>query len=150
MQRQCSGTYRAGSERHAILVVEDDEVLGRVLARMLRGHGVIVERDPSRALEMLSSGDWFDFVLLDLHLPGIDGETLASAVKFVLGDDAPTVALMSGYDVTGSFVADAVLLKPFTNHGAARDPGDGARPQAGSRSRNDAANPLLPPARSLQ
>ena len=68
-----------------ILVVEDDEVLGRVLARMLRGHGAIVERDPSqRSPRCRSPCDWVHFVPLDLHLPGIDGETLASAVKFVL------------------------------------------------------------------
>ncbi|MCA8951961.1 MAG: sigma-54-dependent Fis family transcriptional regulator, partial [Planctomycetes bacterium] len=65
----------------AILLVEDDESLRRVLAAELgrMGHSVEARADADDLLGVLRAGHP-DLVLLDLHLPGVDGMTALSAV----------------------------------------------------------------------
>jgi signal transduction histidine kinase/DNA-binding response OmpR family regulator len=65
-----------------ILVVEDDPVSQEVAAGLLRagGHNVSVVDRGAAALAALASGR-FDAILLDLHLPGMDGLTVAAHIR---------------------------------------------------------------------
>jgi len=62
---------RSGSAR--ILVIDDDEIIGRVIARALGRHDVVCETDPRTALARIASGEWFDLVLCDMRMPGLSG-----------------------------------------------------------------------------
>ena len=57
-----------------LLVVEDDETIGRLLSVTLRANGHTVEWQRTGASAVQAArGDLFDLVLLDLGLPDIDG-----------------------------------------------------------------------------
>jgi CheY-like chemotaxis protein len=65
-----------------ILIVEDDRAEREGLARLLtaEGHQIEAAETVSDANARLSAGS-FDVVLLDLHLPGMPGDWLASTLK---------------------------------------------------------------------
>lgn len=51
-----------------VLIVDDDEVVGRVIGRALAGHVVINETRGSDALTRLRAGERFDSILCDLMM----------------------------------------------------------------------------------
>ncbi len=73
-----SGVDRPSS----ILLVDDDVRLASVLGDRLRRYGfdVVMARSGPEALRRLDAA-WPNLVLLDLMLPGIDGEELAAQIK---------------------------------------------------------------------
>jgi len=80
-----------------VLVVDDDDSVGRALARILRRAGfadVVVETDPRAAIERCAQRD-FDAILLDLHMPGVDGFEVmdALAAKRSAEDYSPILVL---------------------------------------------------------
>jgi DNA-binding response OmpR family regulator len=66
----------------AILIVDDDEVLGRVLGRILtrQGHKVARAGSASQATAMAKEGQ-FGLALIDLCLPDGDGIKLARQLR---------------------------------------------------------------------
>lgn len=100
-----------------ILVIDDEPLVLKVVAACLASDGHTVEEATSgrQALEKFGSGR-FDLVLTDLAMPGMDGVSLAHAIK----QAAPgtPVILLSGFadqleasnDRTGTF--DLILTKP--------------------------------------
>jgi PAS domain S-box-containing protein len=106
--------------RDHVLLVEDDEWVRSMIARILEGHGYTVRATPSAesALELSEEAlAEYDLVLSDVRLGGMDGVTLAGRLR----ERCPTLAVMlvSGF-------ADAVhhaeieargyrfVPKPFT------------------------------------
>lgn len=79
-----------------ILVVEDNEVNQLLVTRMLArgGHDVEVVRDGGEAVARVEHGT-FDLVLMDVHLPGIDGVTATRRIRGLEGIAAeiPIIAL---------------------------------------------------------
>ena len=69
--------------RGTILVVDDDSVLRRLLATVLklRGFSVLVAEDGVQALEVLQHEDHVDLVLADIIMPQMDGWTLLERLK---------------------------------------------------------------------
>ncbi len=55
-----------------VLVVDDEEVIGMLLVRILRDYDVTVVQDGDDAVAEVSRAHW-DAVLCDLSLPGVDG-----------------------------------------------------------------------------
>lgn len=101
-----------------ILLAEDDVNLGYLLVDFLEGRGVKVKlfRDGESALEGYKSGE-FNFCLLDVMLPQMDGFTLAKKIK-AISSEIPIVFLtarsmkedkLKGYDIG----ADDYVTKPF-------------------------------------
>ncbi|MGW0009438.1 response regulator, partial [Streptomyces tendae] len=72
----------ADSSRHRILVVEDDDTIGRHLETGLRGNGYAPtwSRTGSAALA-LAARPSYDVLLLDLGLPDMDGLDVARAMR---------------------------------------------------------------------
>lgn len=99
-----------------ILVVDDDDMVRRVVARVAREFGAAVaEADGAAALRALQAGD-FDLVISDIRMPPPDGLQLAAWVR---GQRPGTrVLLISGFarpeDETLIAGLGATLLrKPF-------------------------------------
>ena len=69
--------------RGTILVVDDDSVLRRLLATVLklRGFSVLVAEDGVQALEVLQHEDHVDLVLADIIMPQMDGWTLLERLR---------------------------------------------------------------------
>lgn len=101
-----------------ILLVEDDELLGSglsdALARAHYAHEWV--RDGESALRLATSSQ-FDFVVLDLGLPGLDGIEVLRQLR-ERGSTVP-VLILSARDATRDRVlglntgADDYLVKPF-------------------------------------
>lgn len=94
-----------GNEREAfshslkdarILVVEDNEVNQVVAREMLESSGarVWVANDGLEALSyMKTCGDQFHLILMDLHMPNMDGLTATRAIRETYGQHIPIIAL---------------------------------------------------------
>lgn len=102
-----------------ILIVEDDETLRKLTARVLRASGYVVStaRGAKEALEGLEGqAERPTLMLLDLLLPGISGPELARLVADQCGPIK--VLFMSGYSIDGAAgllePGAAFLGKPFT------------------------------------
>jgi two-component system, NtrC family, response regulator HydG len=77
-----------------ILVVDDDAVSGRFIARLLGERGgfdVTHLADPAQALQQASSQDW-DLVLTDVEMPGMTGLELLQTLRRV-APDLPVVVI---------------------------------------------------------
>jgi two-component system chemotaxis response regulator CheY len=103
-----------------ILVVDDNEVLRRSISRVLRLSGYQVDEalDGAEALAMLRRGLRPHLILLDLQMPGMDGETFCdcwradpqlSRIPVVLCTATPNAA-----PVAERLRASGVLQKPIT------------------------------------
>jgi DNA-binding response OmpR family regulator len=100
-----------------VLIVEDDVDINGLLTKMLteNGYSVVSAYSGSEAKLLVQSED-FDCLLLDLMLPGVDGETLIGLIRqrltvpiivlsAKLGTDARVATLRMG--------ADDFVSKPF-------------------------------------
>ncbi len=99
-----------------ILVVDDDEIMRDLLNVLLslEGYAVALAHSGENALECLGKNEAFDLVLSDVHMPGLEGYALASALRGAL---PPSTLLlgMSGREPSPEVrsLFDAFLLKPF-------------------------------------
>jgi signal transduction histidine kinase/CheY-like chemotaxis protein len=114
-----------------VLVVDDNPVAQDVLCRMASGWGWACTRADSGDAALaqlqagLTSGQAFDLVLLDWHLPGMDGWELARRIRqMVLPADSPPPRLLmltsTGRDRLAErtepeqALIDGLLQRPFT------------------------------------
>lgn len=97
---------------HVILVIEDNDALRKLIARVLAGEGyrVVEARDGVHGLEIALREMTIDLVLLDRQLPELSGDTVAAAIR-EFRPELP-VLLMSGGRLEGE--DGSVLRKPFT------------------------------------
>lgn len=104
------------SAAQAVLVVEDDAAVRRVLARHLARRGMRVVEAGSVADALLRlAEDSFDLVVTDLSLPGRPGTWLIGDIKARfpgLPVLVVTGALPAGADAAKVELADGVLGKP--------------------------------------
>lgn len=78
----------AGPPSLRVLIVDDEPLVRRVLARILRGHDVVEATDGADALARLRADVDFDAVLCDLTMPGLSGRALYEKVQ----EEAPELA----------------------------------------------------------
>ena len=104
-----------------VLVVDDEEPVGNLLARLLRdlGHQPVVVSSGAAALEAIAAGG-FDLVLTDVKMPGMSGfelhqrimqfdPELAARLIFVTGD---TLSAATQARIAQS--GNPFIAKPFT------------------------------------
>ena len=101
----------------SILIVEDDEAIGRSLVRALTGQGAVVRLAPTGADALRLANTGTDLVLLDLGLPDIDGlevcrtlrERYPSLEILVVTARSEEIDVVVGLDAG----ADDYIIKPF-------------------------------------
>lgn len=104
-----------------VLVIDDDEEQRTLVRAMLTGAGHEVEEavDGTEGLRRFGASKP-DLVLTDIHMPGIDGHEVISALK-VLHADVPVIAMSGGSAVPKDELllqavalgAKEVIMKPF-------------------------------------
>ncbi|MEQ2007967.1 MAG: response regulator [Limisphaerales bacterium] len=84
-------------EQKRVLLVEDNGSNRKAVAQYLRWAGAELRAvaTSKEALDLLSGGDRFDAIVLDLQLPEMDGLTLAQFVRRVPGCDATPLLLLT-------------------------------------------------------
>jgi CheY-like chemotaxis protein/anti-sigma regulatory factor (Ser/Thr protein kinase) len=88
--------------RGRVLVVDDDEIVAKSMARMLAdSHDVSVVTDSRAALNLLLQGN-FDAVICDLLMPHLTGEQLYHRIAAASPEQAERFVFVSG-----AFTADA-------------------------------------------
>jgi DNA-binding response OmpR family regulator len=93
-KRPSAATTHAGVR---ILVIDDDEMLRRVLVRGLRRKYVVTDlQNAESALAMISTGIRFDAILCDLHLCGMSGRDFYLSLDAIDEVQARSVVLLSG------------------------------------------------------
>ncbi len=84
-------------ERTRVLVVDDDELLAKLLARTLsREHEVTVVTSAREALARVEAGERFDLILCDLMLPGLSGMNFYERVGAVAPELVERIMIMTG------------------------------------------------------
>lgn len=103
-----------------ILLVDDSEINLEVARRLLQKEGATVElgRNGQEALDLLqkasSKADTFDAVLMDVHMPVMDGYEATSLARSQLGHtDLPIIALTAGALAEEKRRAEAAGMSAF-------------------------------------
>jgi len=110
-----------GKQAKKVLVIEDDQDLGSLVAILLQGDGYRVDvarngREALARMEGEGQGDLPDLILLDMKMPIMNGPEFARELEVRYGHQAPIVVLTAAADAHRSAAevgADAWLGKPF-------------------------------------
>lgn len=114
-ERENDGSLRTSEKALRLLVVDDNEDAARMLAMLLEalGHQVRVEHDPVRALEQ-AAREKPDACLLDIGLPGMDGNELASRLR--MSPETATVCLIAITGYGQAHDRSTALAAGFNHH----------------------------------
>ena len=100
-----------------VLIVEDDENINNLLREALTKHGLNCTQAFSGTEGLIVfKGDKFDLVLLDLMMPGMDGQTLTQRIREVSQVPIIIVSAKSNVDSKVDLLttgADDFIGKPF-------------------------------------
>jgi CheY-like chemotaxis protein len=104
-----------------ILLVEDDEVQSRIVARLLEkdGHQLRVAHSGEAALTALREKPTPQLVLLDVELPDMDGFAVLGQLREMRGHKSLRVVMLTGHADRASIAkgvvlrADGYITKPF-------------------------------------
>ena len=105
--------------RGKLLVIDDEVILGRSLARALRHHDVAILLRGDEGLAQLNAGELPDLVLCDLMMPGFSGMDLYRALAVSRPEALERLVFMTGgsfSDECDRFLEEnavVVLNKPF-------------------------------------
>jgi signal transduction histidine kinase/ActR/RegA family two-component response regulator len=88
----------SGAHARSVLIVEDNEDVGEMLALLVStlGHEARVARSATDALAVLEQWEP-EVILSDLGLPDLDGYQLARRIRSQAGSEAPLLVAVSGY-----------------------------------------------------
>lgn len=115
--------HRAQGRSLKLLVIDDHHANREVMHRLMQraGHETTLVADGAAGLAGLQeAGVPFDAVFLDLHMPGMSGQEVLSAIRRA-GDRTPVIVLSadSDPDVVNAALRDGVLaylVKPVAPH----------------------------------
>jgi CheY-like chemotaxis protein len=99
------------------LVVDDEEFIGSALRRVLFGYDVTSTTSGQQALDRIREGDRFDAVVLDVHMPGLNGYEFVRQLATLSPELAQKVLFLTADASVASRVSDRpVLSKPIEMH----------------------------------
>ncbi len=105
------------SSPHTILVVDDDDQLRTIAVRILRRSGyTTLEASDGAAALAIAKGAAIHVVLTDVFLPGMEGSTMAAAMRAIY-PELPIVFMSGGDETvakTEEIKGSLFLPKPFT------------------------------------
>lgn len=107
----------------SVLIVDDSDVSLRILESQMRSMGLqpVVFASPYEALERIRSGGTFDFAILDMHMPGMDGLELGREIEVLTKKKKTTLILLSSVAIAHKGAEDrgddlkrfdAIFMKP--------------------------------------
>lgn len=101
-----------------VLVVDDDDDVRQTISDALacQGYNMLFARDGREALDILSARDTVDdlcVVLADVHMPRIDGPSLARAIRRDARLSHVRILVLSSSPEYAEGVADETMAKPF-------------------------------------
>jgi CheY-like chemotaxis protein len=91
---------KGADPRARVLVVDDDELVSRALARSLREFDVVVALDARSALSSIERGERFDVIVCDLMMPNMTGMDLYDAMRLAAPEQIERMVFLSGGAVT--------------------------------------------------
>lgn len=112
----------AKAQARKVLIVDDNAATRRLAAIFLQeaGHHITTAATGAQALTLLAQ-ERFDAIVTDLHMPGMDGLSLARAIRAAPGrfGAAPILAFSADHDQTDAAMVrtagvQGFLAKPFT------------------------------------
>lgn len=104
------------------LIVDDSRFIRQYMRQLLEGMGMSCEEamDGIEALQTLRGAAAFDFMLLDVNMPGMSGLECVKALREA-GLQPPMKVMMVTTEADNSYIcqaldygADEFLMKPFT------------------------------------
>lgn len=93
---QSAETARIETSSLRVLVVDDEPMLGVLIARQLSGYHVTVERRAWKALERIESGETFDRIVCDVVMPGMGGREFFEHIQRAHPHLLSRLAFMTG------------------------------------------------------
>jgi len=94
---------RMASQRARIMVIEDDQKLGKLVQRIFLGeHDIVLFAEAREVLDRIIAGESFDLVLCDLMLPGMSGMVFHERVERVAPELVARVVFLTGGPCTES------------------------------------------------
>jgi two-component system, chemotaxis family, chemotaxis protein CheY len=106
------------SNQTQILIVDDDELVCRVLERTLsRDYAVTVAFDAATALELIRQGRRFDLILTDFSMPIMDGAQMVDIIASIDRAQADRVLFVTANAMSAivqTSLTYAVIDKPFS------------------------------------
>jgi CheY-like chemotaxis protein len=79
-----------------VLVIDDEPLVARSLARLLSAHDVTVLTSAKDALARAAAGERWDVVLCDLMMPQMDGMELERRLAAEAPDVVPRIVYLTG------------------------------------------------------
>jgi PAS domain S-box-containing protein len=90
-------TASVSPPRGRVLVIDDDPLVGRSMARLLQGvHEVTVLTSPAEALARLSRGERWHAILCDLMMPELSGMDVEERLTAVAPDVVANIVYLTG------------------------------------------------------
>ena len=106
--------------RARILVIDDEEIVTRVCARVLEEHHEVVTVNAAgAAIDRIVAGERFDAILCDLMMPDLTGMDVHDAIAAAAPELLPRIVFMTGGAFTERArafidrVPNPILAKPF-------------------------------------
>ncbi len=102
-----------------VLLVDDHPAVLEMLGRALKGYDVVALASPRAALERITSGERFAFIISDLMMAEMTGDALWREIQRVAPEQAERFIFMSGGALTAQAsdgvraAARPVIAKPF-------------------------------------
>ncbi|HEY2030247.1 MAG TPA: response regulator [Myxococcales bacterium] len=101
-----------------VMLIDDQVVMLRLLARALSRYELVQFTDPREALSRLREGERFDAIVCDVYMPGMTGPEFQSELSKLAEDQAQRMLFLTGASLgqeMGGFVelnAGRILHKP--------------------------------------
>lgn len=116
----------AVTQRARILIVDDEEMLGAIVRRVLKGHDVTVLTSAREALARIDTGERFDVILCDVMMPQMTGVEFHRALSAGHPDQARCVIFLTG----GAFTAETAAFLDSVPNPRLEKPFDAAKLRA--------------------
>ncbi len=84
-----------------LLLVDDNHINQKVAGEILKYAGCVIDTvsDGQSAIDRVAAGNFYDIVLMDVQMPGMDGITATQHIKNLIQDRIPPVIAMTAYSM---------------------------------------------------